>query len=453
MQAKLLQRLGADILLAGILFLITLLLYSQALFRIPLVYGIDGPYYLIQVDSILRTWGMRYPDPPFSFYFFSLLTLIFKDVTFSVKLGTALLCSTTVFPAYFLIKKMTNSRTASATGSLFASLSPGLISMSGEFLKNAIGIPFLLSFIYFSYRILTGDHGLESRVFFVLSFFLTGLTHILDTGVALLFLLTEVIIASLSRNRNPGFLRFSLLFLAGIFGLGTILYLSSKGYTIDIGKGIVFVEQFIKSLEFHPFFDVEDRIGVRSLSYLLVALGFVLTHTNNKKGHWENSVLLFASSITLLCLSFPMLPPQWAMRFNLVVFVPGFVIAGNALSLFERTAWQMVVSVVLLGFVFFFQSLPTFVRIGPRLNPLQYQDLSAMSRFIPSGSAVVSPRFEWRYWIEYLFDSRMVGGPLPYLLKTNREIYLISDSKTPPPTLRATLLYSGRTLGLYLVLA
>jgi hypothetical protein len=50
------------------------------------MYGIDGAYYLIQVERILSTGMMKYPDPPLSFYLFSALTLLVENDTLAVKL-------------------------------------------------------------------------------------------------------------------------------------------------------------------------------------------------------------------------------------------------------------------------------------------------------------------------------------------------------------------------------
>ena len=42
----------------------------------PLVYCVDGPYYLTQVRHIQRTGTLKYGDPPFSFYVFYVLSAI-----------------------------------------------------------------------------------------------------------------------------------------------------------------------------------------------------------------------------------------------------------------------------------------------------------------------------------------------------------------------------------------
>lgn len=73
------KKLGYDFIIILTIFLIAFLSYYASLFRHPLMYGIDGAYYLIQVESILKAGMMKYPDPPFSFYlFFSINIVMWK---------------------------------------------------------------------------------------------------------------------------------------------------------------------------------------------------------------------------------------------------------------------------------------------------------------------------------------------------------------------------------------
>lgn len=50
--------------------------YLYILTRHPLIYGIDGPYYLIQVRSLLESWHLEYGDPPLAFFIFTFFTLL-----------------------------------------------------------------------------------------------------------------------------------------------------------------------------------------------------------------------------------------------------------------------------------------------------------------------------------------------------------------------------------------
>ena len=442
---------GYDFIIVLTIFIMASSSYYAALFRHPLMYGIDGAYYLIQVESILSTGVMKYPDPPFSFYLFSALTLLVGNDTLAVKLCVVFFCSLAAVPSYLLVKRMTKSCVAAAVGAFSVAFSPGLISMSGEFLKNAVGIPFLLFFIYFLYRLLSGDENVFTEIVTMFFFLLTGLTHILDAGVALLFFILQMLSSFFSGKPKTRFLKFSLLFLVIVFSVGALLYFSFKGYAIDIAKGGVFIQQFIQMLEFHPIVDARDPGGVRALSYVFVVVGLSLAYVNHRNGSWINFSFLTASSIMLLFLSFPVMPPQWGQRFLLMVFIPWFIIAGSLMGYVEKTFVQVLVAIVLVTFIIYFQSIPAFMRIGPVISPPEYEDLLSMRVFIPANSTVVSPRHPWRYWVEYILNSNSVGSPQG-LVREGKTVYLIFDKNSQYPGVpTGLLLYEGRVLKLYVL--
>lgn len=445
------KKLRYDFIVVSTIFLTAFSSYFAALFRHPIMYGIDGAYYLIQVESILSMGMMKYPDPPFSFYLFSALTLLVGNDTLAVKLCVIFFCSLAAVPSYLLVERMTKSRVAAAAGAFSVTFSPGLISMSGEFLKNATGVPFLLFFIYFLYRLLSGDENVFTEIVTMSFFLLTGLTHILDAGVALLFFLLQMLSSFFSRKPKTRFLKFSLLFLIIVFSVGALLYFSFKGYTIDIAKGGAFIQQFIRMLEFHPIVDMHDPGGVRALSYVFVAVGLFLAYVNHKNGSWINFSFLTASSIMLLCLSFPLMPHQWGQRFLLMVFIPWFIIAGSLVGYVEKTSVQVLVATMLTAFIIYFQTIPAFMRIGPVISPPEYDDLLSMRVFVPANSTVASLRHPWRYWIEYILNSNNVGPPQE-LIREGKTVYLIVDKNSQCPDVpMGLLLYEGKVLKLYIL--
>lgn len=52
--------------------------YLWVFVRNPLIPGIDGPYYLIQVRSLLQTGKLVYGDPPLTFYLLAFFCLAFR---------------------------------------------------------------------------------------------------------------------------------------------------------------------------------------------------------------------------------------------------------------------------------------------------------------------------------------------------------------------------------------
>ncbi len=61
------SRFGSSRLVVALIWAIGFAFYLEILTRHPLMYGIDGPYYLVQVRSLLEAGRLEYGDPPLSF--------------------------------------------------------------------------------------------------------------------------------------------------------------------------------------------------------------------------------------------------------------------------------------------------------------------------------------------------------------------------------------------------
>ncbi|MCD6488920.1 MAG: hypothetical protein J7K21_06845, partial [Desulfurococcales archaeon] len=74
-----------------------------------LVYGIDGPYYIIQYYSIAYTGAIKYPDPPLAFYilypFQYILDKLFNDPGLGLKIGVSVATGLTTIVIYLDIKR------------------------------------------------------------------------------------------------------------------------------------------------------------------------------------------------------------------------------------------------------------------------------------------------------------------------------------------------------------
>jgi len=149
---------------------------------------IDGPYYLIQVRSLLTTGGLVYGDPPLTFYLLSLFSVLLGDITLGVKVGAAFFSVLSTVPAYFLMKRVGKSVLAGLIAMLLVVFSAQYIRILTDFMKNAVGVCWLFAFIYYLHDL--AFTGIRKSSLALATFFLvlTGLTHILDFGVALLFL-------------------------------------------------------------------------------------------------------------------------------------------------------------------------------------------------------------------------------------------------------------------------
>ncbi|HDI01533.1 MAG TPA: hypothetical protein ENF78_03815, partial [Candidatus Bathyarchaeota archaeon] len=171
-----------DIALMAVAATSALVFYVLFLFRHPLPYGIDGPYYLTQVRAIERTGWLKYGDPPLAFYYFYALSVVLGDRILAVKLGTALAAASTVLPSYCLLKLELRGRWPALLGSLALAFSPHVIRLSWDFLKNLLGSVFFLASLYFYARSLRLNSSLSlaaSSAFLLLA----SLTHSLAFAI------------------------------------------------------------------------------------------------------------------------------------------------------------------------------------------------------------------------------------------------------------------------------
>lgn len=436
-------------LFVALLFGIVALAYVLILFRFPLMYGIDGPYYLIQVKAILETGTMNYVDPPLCFYLFAALTLLLGDPTSAIKIGTVLFCALTVLPSYLIGKRLTSSVQAAIASAVVCSLSPGLIALSGEFVKNAVGSFFLLSFIYLCLRILKGDESMVVRLAAVTTLALTALTHILDLGLALLFLILMSMGSFALRANVRKFLSFSAPLIASSILLGAAAYLVSSGYMVDLEKGLAFLQDFFASLEDYDELNPMVELGQGLPAYLSIVGGLVASALLWRRRKVLEVVFVGSSTLVLALLNFPTIPSQWAWRFALMSFVPMCSVVAAIIGLIDSNDVQWGVTILFIPLCLLALTLPAAARQRPVISLDEYRDLTEISKYVPSHSRVVT-KVGGRYWVEYLLESQLfrpVPGEPP-----DAPVYFISDGGSPSPPAGAMLLYRGDALSLYVTL-
>jgi len=85
------SRFGTSRLVVALIWAIGFAFYLEILTRHPLMYGIDGPYYLVQVRSLLETGRLEYGDPPLPFVLFAIFSIIFGgDLALGIKVCVAI---------------------------------------------------------------------------------------------------------------------------------------------------------------------------------------------------------------------------------------------------------------------------------------------------------------------------------------------------------------------------
>ena len=282
--------------------------YLWLLFKDPLISGVDGPYYLIQVESILRGDGMVYGDPPLLFYLSSLSAYLFGDVRVGVSFTVALLSSLSVFPIYLLFRRL-GDEYAAVVSSILLVFSPQLIRMAGDFMKNAVGIFFLTFSIYLVSRGLWDDDNRSLVSGFFVSM-LTFMTHSLDFAFLLIFLFSYPILLLFFSD-----LRFRrwILFVSSLMVATVLLVLAFPNLFSDVGKGVSFLRDLLRfgvtavsQNKFSPRLDgVLGPISFLNLSFVFLYLlaGSIVFFVRWRSMSSERFYLFWwrCSSVMLVC--------------------------------------------------------------------------------------------------------------------------------------------------------
>ncbi len=417
--------------------------YLAFLSKSPLVYGVDGPYYLVQVRQIERTGTLKYGDPPLAFYVFYALSALLSNRVMGVKIGTALSAALAVLPAYCLLKLELKGRLPPALGSLALAFSPHLLRLSCDFLKNLMGSTFLLASLYFFARSLrTGSNrSLAASSVFLL---LAGLTHSLAFAVNLALLTSyaalEALLGRSCASRALGKLALALVVPVSTALIGLMAF---PRFFSDILKGEAFLEELLSG-EPSPFLLLSP---MTNLAFGLSCAGLVLGLKGaRERESWASLVL--ASSLLGIALTLPLIPREWAWRFALMGFLP----VSTAVASLARGTGDKLLSIALAIAVMTPLLAQTAVGAmvwGPRISKVEYSDLLAMSELVPPGSVVIAPNLAIGYWAEYLFDCDLARKPDPELFTRYQHVLLLLRADMRPPSIPKELLYEGEALVLF----
>ena len=387
------------------LFITGFIVYMLALTRTWMVPGIDGPYYVVQVNYLLSHGVLKYQDPPLVFYVFALLSLFVGDPFLGVKIGVSIMTALASVPVYFLFKKVTNSNIAGFTSGLIFLLAPQTFRLLGDFMKNSSGMLWLNMYIYFLY-ICLDRKSWRTQVIAVTFLILTGLTHILDYGIAFCYTLLFVMLALFSKISIKNVLlpfTATILSLAAFFTVPAIV----GG---DVFKGVAFLKDIIEQ-DYSKMAPL--RIEWVIFSWAAMASLLVYSILSAKRGDKKAFILSLASTIVISAINLPILPRQWLFRFQLMTPIPmahafGFVVGDI------KDEWRRLAFLLLLTGIISTIALPAFYSIRPSIPVEEYLELRhVVEKVVPSlnpNPCIVVPNARIRYWVE-TFQEKVYSKP------------------------------------------
>jgi len=400
------------------------------------MYGSDGPYYLIQVRSLFETSSLKYGDLPLSFFIFSFFTLLFNgDMIFGIRFSVALFSALTNIPLYFWTKKVTHSEFSSYIVMFICTFSAPHIRLFNGPLKNTVGAFFLTSFIFYLHSTIMG--GKSKRDFFLCTAFLilTAITHILDFGVALLFLILYPIIAVIfSPDKKKYVLKTMGYMLLIILFFSILAYITYPMVFSDFHKGLAFFNALFSGKgEYSELQYLFNYLGGIFIITILT-IGFILSLYEWKNG--KKPVTIITVSIIGLFLSFPLIPDGWFYRIVLMEFIPisfivGYVTSKNTSKIFSNHIYQIIFVFIIL--ILIHQSVLYSKRLSPSINERKYQEIESIMQNVSDNSIIVCPRHH--YWVQYITRSDVTRNLSNNIWSSYDNVFLLLEKKFSDETI------------------
>jgi len=441
-----------------LLFVIFLIHHWYILYAQPLLPGFDGGYYAVQVREILRSSKLYYSAPPIAFLIFSFFAEIFLILNLfppplcvinGVKFGLALMKSLCIFPAYLIFKQLTKRDYVSIGGAILLELNPFfmLLANGTSLFKNAIGVFFLLCYIYYVNE-LTIKNSWREIILALIFISLTAMTHILDFGLALAYTILYAAIEAIVNKR--------LSMKSSITKLITIEFISIAALFAGILTiAPVFFGTYYKFESFiEELLIVEGNEGAMlppmlepfvALAIILAIIGLIISLIPDM-GVLEKRLLL-SSSLLVLFLITPLYSPQWYIRFILVTFIPATLTLPTMLKLIRDT--KKVIAFILVLVIFFTPAYMQLSQARPVINPIEFRDIMDMAPYIERGNTIIITRFGLHYWVTWFLDIETTYhiNKLDNYIQQYEHVYLIIEKWKQTPS-NWTTIYEGKELKL-----
>jgi hypothetical protein len=456
------------IILLFTIFIFSFLLDMYVLTRYNISYGRDGPFYDLQVLNILQTGFPTGIYPPLTYYMLTPFVILSGSSFLGIKIGISFIGSLLVFPAFFLTQ--TFSEKLNMESKIPALLSAFLITvntfyfqMIGDFLKNLVGIFFLLFLLYFAVKWLENPknwkkYGILTTILLACNIF----THIY-TGLLAVVLFVSLLLFNLGlRTYKTGKIQGLDLKIVGAL---SILIIS--GLVILFTLYPVMLSKFITVLSFlnNSSTDNSNLAGgsfnnpiiFLTLPFLL---GILATLNTLYKGLKEkidvkNQIIskktllawvYIVMTIVLIGLSVaPSVDSQYQSRFIILAFVPIALIVPLGLKFIENWLSKKYPSkkglklglISAIAVIFALSSLYTatgeFSNMGPSITSDQYNNLVQIkenympNKIDPNGIIMVDD-YHTGYWAQYVLGMQVETGNVSELKEKypNRTIYAIT---------------------------
>ena len=429
------------------IFIFSFILDMYVLTRYNISYGPDGPFYDIQVLSILQTGFPVSNDPPFVYYLLSPFVMLSGNSFLGIKIGMAVIGSLMAFPAYLLTKMFSKefkieSKVPALLSAFMITVNPFYFQMIGDFMQNLVGVFFLLFLLYFAVKWFENTkewkkYGILTVILLICSIF----THIY-TGILAVLLFASLLIFSLifrayKTGKMPGF-DLKIVGVAGILIIGGLVALFAL-YPVMFSKFTTVLSFLNNSVSESSNFNggaAADPIIFLTLPFILgIIVTFNILYNGLKeKISLQNEILnkkillslayLVMTGILIILSTLPSIDSQYQSRFMLLAFVPialmvplGLKLIENWLSKKYPSKNELILGLIsIIAVIFavssFYTASEEFSSIGPSIATEQFNDLVKIKAdylngtIDPNGIIVVND-YHTGYWAQYILGMQV----------------------------------------------
>jgi len=410
----------------SLIIILTIVIRWKINFGNRLMPNLNGPYYLIQVRSILKEWRLGFSDLPFIFW----LEALVARLLFTFKAGPLYDCIMwaskgvdSIFPAFtalplFLLIRDWNSKDNHKLGfvaivSAYSVLNFSALNMTSGFQKNAAGMVLLMFFIYYLYRSLQYKKW-KNYVAAGIAFALIGFTHIGCFGVAVAFTLIVFLTYLLFRHARKRFLLFAsggLVFL--LIAIMAILYVFWDPTRIERLLSV-----FLKPLKLFQrsviFSILNGRLMPPDLANffiinLLALSGIVLIIKYRSKMEMSQRLIVIAAIFTALFMASPLIGQEWSGRLLMMAYIP----ASLLLTFLFTNLPNKILKNILVIIIFLFMALSVMASMKmsgkPSISEEAYEELYKVKDAIitnPEKTLVIA-RHGLEWWAAWTLGTKV----------------------------------------------
>lgn len=320
-----------------LVFLLAIVIRALLNFSIPLVPGLGGGYYLVQIREILENGSLAIPDMPLIFYLnalvVKLLSALIPDAESErliigvYKCIDCLVPPMILYPLYKIQKDILDQSysflyTIAIAG--FIVLSPAVLEFCSDAQKNSVALVFMTFHIYYFLSYLKS--GRRKDFLFTLMFlFLIALTHFGTFVVSIVFLSTGLIVIL----RKKAILIIIALLIAG----AGLVWVFDPHRALSMGS--FWVKAF--SVFISPRL-IHYPLGIFNYASSFFLIYYVIRVLRRRKSDMpvfqKQALLIFLFFIAIL--SFPFLKFEFGRRLGLMLFVPQSVLLLFLYQYFEN---------------------------------------------------------------------------------------------------------------------